>query len=180
MSTLLTAPVAVFSGLAAWFTYQGAKRNTSVLTEGSLKWINANLLEANILVTNLDVEKITIASVEVKKPRGILVRKAVQGISPSFEVEYSPSEKPAKIVHDDLEVYSPGHEKHLPGLIIGSNRQYFKFYVNSSGLCSGQMLKFRLRYSTSSLSICNKALLARAIIPAAPSKSADDKVSSNA
>lgn len=179
MSTLLTAPVAVFSGLAAWFTYQGAKRNTSVLTEMSLEWSPGNFLKANLSLTNLDVEKIKITSIETVFPKEVQLHKAIEKPTSSFQRIFEPDTVGAKCLPLGREVNQPGQDYYVGGQKFGENRVTISFYVRSSGLHPQQMLKLRLRYSTSSLSVRNKALLARAIIPAAPSKSADDKVSSN-
>lgn len=180
MSTLLTAPVAVFSGLAAWLTYQGAKRNTSVLTEMHLEWSPENFLKANLSLTNLDVEKIEITSIETVFPKELQLHKAVEKPTSSFQRFFEPDTVGAKCLPLGWEINQSGQDYYVGDQKFGGNRVTIPFYVRSSGLNPGQMLKFRLRYSTSSLSVRNKALLARAIIPAAPSKIADDKASSNA
>ena len=179
VSTLLTAPVAVFSGLAAWFTYQGAKRNTSVLTEVRLGWAPGNFLKANLSLTNLDVEKIQIISIEIVSPKEIQLHKAVEKSISSYQQILEPDSLATKRLSVGWEVNQSGQEYSIDGHRFGGNKVTIPFYVRSSRLHPQQMLKFRLRYSTSSLSVRNKALLARAIIPAAPSKSTDDKVSSN-
>jgi len=183
VSTLLTAPVAVFSGLAAWYTYKGSIRNTSVLTEAKLKWRDATTLRATITLTNLDIEKIVVSSVEILSPKqGRLMEEQFKPSSvytPRDEANVEPSQQPVKIICLNESIFPPGQEQRIGhSLLINSNCTQIRFYLSGLALKPGSLVKYRLRYSTSSLSVRNKALDARAIIPAAP-KSSTDEIAKN-
>jgi len=178
VSTLLTAPVAVFSGLAAWYTYQGSKRSTSILTEVSLDRVTEQFLKVEIAITNLDVENIVVSSVEAVSPRATNLHEAISVATSSYLQEYAPNPYSLRQLLLSRRINSPGQEYYIGSHRFGENRTTILFYVRSSGLRAGQMIKFRLRYSTSSLNVRNKALDARAIIPAAP-KSSTEEIAKN-